>query len=39
VRIFNEFDASKIPWGQYKVDFVCESTGMYLTKEKATVHL
>ncbi|MEN9997333.1 MAG: hypothetical protein RI922_323 [Bacteroidota bacterium] len=34
-----EKDPSQIPWGQYGVDIVLESTGLFLTNETASNHL
>jgi len=38
IRLFNERDPSKIPWSSVAVDYVCESTGLFLTEEKAKAH-
>lgn len=37
--IFEEKDPSQLPWKKYNVDVVIESTGRFLTKEKAQAHL
>ncbi|ETW58610.1 glyceraldehyde-3-phosphate dehydrogenase, type I [Plasmodium falciparum UGT5.1] len=39
VSVFAEKDPSQIPWGKCQVDVVCESTGVFLTKELASSHL
>ena len=39
IRIFAEKDPANLPWGEMNVDFVVESTGLFLTKEKAEAHL
>lgn len=39
VTVFNEKDPSSIPWGSADVHYVCESTGVFLTKEKAQAHI
>ena len=39
VRIYAEKDPANLPWGELNVDFVVESTGLFLTKEKAEAHL
>lgn len=37
---FTQFqDPTEIPWGTFGVDIVIEATGLFLTKEKATLHL
>jgi len=38
-RVFHETDPSKIAWGDAGVDYVVESTGAFLSKEKAGLHL
>jgi len=35
VKVFHETDPSKIGWGSVGADYVCESTGIFLTKETA----
>lgn len=39
IRIFNEKDPSKIRWGDVNTEYVCESTGIFLTADKAAAHL
>ncbi|CBZ51119.1 glyceraldehyde 3-phosphate dehydrogenase, related [Neospora caninum Liverpool] len=39
VTVFNEKEPTAIPWGQAGVHYICESTGIFLTKEKAQAHL
>ncbi|CRH01296.1 glyceraldehyde-3-phosphate dehydrogenase, putative [Plasmodium relictum] len=39
VNVHNERDPAQIPWGKYNVDVVCESTGVFLTKELAGAHI
>jgi glyceraldehyde 3-phosphate dehydrogenase len=39
VRVFAEKDPANIPWGDAGAAYVCESTGAFLTKEKASAHL
>jgi len=39
VKFFSERDPTKIPWGDAGADTVCESTGIFTTKEKAAFHL
>ena len=34
-----EKDPANIPWSDYGVEYVLESTGLFLTKEKAASHL
>lgn len=38
IRISNELDPSNIKWGDSGADFVLESTGKFLTSEKAAKH-
>lgn len=38
MRLFNEKDPSQIKWGAAGADYICESTGVFLTKEKAAAH-
>lgn len=39
VRITSEKDPSQLAWGDVDVDVVVESTGLFLTKETAQLHL
>ena len=39
IPVFAEKDPSLLPWGKLNVDCVVESTGLFLTKEKASAHL
>ncbi len=39
IPVYAEKDPSRLPWGQLRVDCVVESTGLFLTKEKAAAHL
>ena len=39
IRVFAEKDPGKLPWKQLKIDVVVESTGFFLTKESAGLHL
>ena len=37
--IFAERDPKNIPWGKLEAEYVVESTGLFLTKEKAQAHI
>jgi len=39
VKVFHETDPTKIGWGQSGSDYVCESTGVFLTEEKGGLHI
>merc|ERR1719411_1864087 len=39
VRVFHEKDPGSIGWGAVGADYVCESTGVFTTQEKAALHL
>lgn len=39
VQCFSEKDPVKLPWAQLDVDVVIESTGIFRTKEQASLHL
>ena len=39
IKIYKEADASKLPWGELKVDVVLECTGFYTSKEKSEAHI
>jgi glyceraldehyde 3-phosphate dehydrogenase len=39
IRVLNEKDPSKLPWKNFRVDYVIESTGLFTQKESAEKHL
>ena len=39
IRVYAKFKPEEIPWGELGVEYVVESTGLFLTKEKAQGHL
>jgi len=39
VKVFGEMDPSKIAWGSAGADYVIESTGVFTTIEKASMHM
>src|SRR5690554_1831085 len=39
IRVFAERDPGALPWSDYDVDIVVESTGIFTSKEKASLHL
>jgi glyceraldehyde 3-phosphate dehydrogenase len=39
IAVFNERNPADIPWGKHDVDVVVESTGVFLSLEKANTHL
>ena len=39
VQFFAQKDPKDIPWGEVGAEYVVESTGMFLTKEKAQAHI
>jgi len=39
IPIFAERDPANIPWGKIEAEYVVESTGLFLTKEKAQAHI
>mmetsp|Transcript_17950 Transcript_17950/g.26893 ORF Transcript_17950/g.26893 Transcript_17950/m.26893 type:complete len:338 (+) Transcript_17950:102-1115(+) len=39
IAVFGEMAPKDIPWGSVGVDYVVESTGVFLTEEKAAPHL
>jgi len=39
VHVFSERDPTQIPWGTAGADYVCESTGVFTTTEKAAAHI
>lgn len=39
ITLLSEKDPSKLPWGDMGIDVVIESTGLFRTREKASMHL
>ncbi|CAD7935996.1 unnamed protein product [Amoebophrya sp. A25] len=39
IQVFHEKDPGSIPWGDADVDYVCESTGVFLETTKAEAHI
>eukprot|EP00298_Acanthocystis_sp_HF-20_P005536 c15673_g1_i1.p1 GENE.c15673_g1_i1~~c15673_g1_i1.p1 ORF type:complete len:336 (+),score=143.53 c15673_g1_i1:58-1065(+) len=39
IHIFTEKDPASIKWGEAGADIICESTGVFTTKDKAAIHL
>lgn len=39
IKFFAERDPTQIPWSSVGATFVCESTGIFTTEEKASLHL
>ena len=39
IRVFAERNPADIPWGKLEAEYVVESTGLFLTKEKAQAHI
>jgi glyceraldehyde 3-phosphate dehydrogenase len=39
IKVLSERDPSKLPWGDLGVDIVVESTGFFVAREKASLHL
>lgn len=39
IKTFSEKDPSTLPWAKLNIDIVIESTGKFLTKEKANLHI
>ncbi len=39
IPVFCERDPSKLPWKDYDVDYVVESTGVFRSRDKAALHL
>ncbi len=39
IQFYTKFNPAEIPWGELGVEYVVESTGLFLTKEKAQGHL
>jgi glyceraldehyde 3-phosphate dehydrogenase len=38
ISVFGERDPNNIPWASVGADYVVESTGVFLSKEKAGAH-
>jgi len=39
IRVFSERDPANLPWAEVGAEYVVESTGLFLTKEKAAGHI
>jgi len=39
VAVFHETDPAAIPWAKVGADYIAESTGVFLTKEKGAAHI
>jgi glyceraldehyde 3-phosphate dehydrogenase len=39
IKVFAEKEAQNIKWGDAGAEYICESTGIYLKKDKAELHL
>ncbi|MCI8869672.1 MAG: type I glyceraldehyde-3-phosphate dehydrogenase [Lawsonibacter sp.] len=39
IPVYAERDPKNIPWGKLEAEYVVESTGLFLTKEKAQAHI
>lgn len=39
IIFYNERNPELVPWGKHNIDIVIESTGLFLTREKASLHL
>ena len=39
IKVFAEKDPSKLPWKDLEIDLVVESTGLFLSRDKAKLHL
>lgn len=39
IKIYAERDPGNIPWKNHSIDYVVESTGLFLDKEKCSVHI
>lgn len=39
IRVFAERDPKKLPWKELNIDIVFECTGLFTSKEKASVHI
>lgn len=39
IPVFNGADAAQVPWGDFGAEYIVESTGAYVTTEKASAHI
>ena len=39
VKVYHETDPTKIGWGAAGADYVCESTGVFLSQDKGALHI
>lgn len=39
IKVFKQSDPTKVEWGNFGADYICESSGAFLTKEKSLAHL
>ena len=39
IAVYAKMNAAEIPWKEAGAEYICESTGVYTTYEKAAVHL
>ena len=39
VAVYMNMNANEIPWSEQGADYVCESTGVFTTIDKASAHL
>eukprot|EP00827_Trimyema_finlayi_P006412 TRINITY_DN715_c0_g2_i1.p1 TRINITY_DN715_c0_g2~~TRINITY_DN715_c0_g2_i1.p1 ORF type:complete len:390 (+),score=205.42 TRINITY_DN715_c0_g2_i1:48-1172(+) len=39
IKVFTEKDPSQIKWGETGADFVCESTGVFITSQQSELHI
>lgn len=39
VKVYHETDPTAIGWGKVGADYVCESTGVFLSKDKGALHI
>lgn len=39
INVFTSKDPAEIPWASKGADYVCESTGVFTTTEKAKAHV
>jgi glyceraldehyde 3-phosphate dehydrogenase len=37
--VFQETDPSKVKWGDFGAEYICENSGLFLTKERCNLHL